>query len=131
MAEIKVYRSYDHYRDPVMDEVKDIVDKEKLAKRLGVLAEITGVSRQTYRNWFDGVTRYPRYATVMATIGALGYRQAGFRQVEKFDVDEAREVAAKWKAKQATKKANAKAALIAKRKAARAAAPTGAAYHRS
>lgn len=130
MAEIKVYRGYDHYRDPVMDQVKDIVEKEKLNRKLGILSEITGVSRGTYSNWFNGVTRYPRYATVMATISPLGY-QAGFRQVEKFDVEAARKAAAKWKEKQENKKANAKAKLIAARKAARAGTPAGAAAHRS
>lgn len=131
MAEIKVYRTYDHYRDPVMEQVLAIVEKEGLSKKLGILSEITGVGKQTYIKWREGVTRYPRYATVMATVTGLGY-QAGFRRVDKFDVEEAREAAQQWKTRQEAKKKAAKAALIAKRKAARAAGhASGATAHRS
>lgn len=130
MAEIKIYRGYDHYRDPVMDEIKTIVDKEGLSKKLGILSEITGVSRTTYMNWFNEVTRYPRYATVMATIVPLGY-EVGMRRVAKFEVGVAIREAAKWKERQEAKKANAKAKLIAARKAAKASATTGATYSRS
>lgn len=131
MAEIKVYRTYDHYRDPVLDQVTAMIDKEGLTKKLGIVAEISSVSRSTLAKWRDGETRFPRHMTVMAVATSLNYQLAGFRQSGKLDVEQARKEAAKWRERQVTKKAAAKAKLIAARKAARAAGtPAGAASHR-
>ncbi len=122
MAEIKVYRNYDHYRDPVMDEVKDFAEKEHLANKLGILSEISGLSRTTLDNWFNGTTKRPQYATVMAVMGSLGYAQKGFRKVHMFDLEAARKDAKRWRMMQENKKKAAKAKLMARRRAAREAA---------
>jgi hypothetical protein len=119
MAEIKVYRTYDHFRDPVLDQVAALIEKEGLTKKLGVVAEISNVGRQTIGRWLDGTTRYPRYATVMAVTSSLNYQPGDFRRTEKLDVEAARKAAAKWKEQQKKKKESAKARSIAKRKAAR------------
>jgi transcriptional regulator with XRE-family HTH domain len=131
MAEIKIYRSYEHYRDPVIDEVAAAIDKERLTKKLGIVAEISGLSRTTLSKWLTGETRRPQYATVMACMGALGYGHRGFQQQEKLNVEVARKEARKWLDRQEAKKANAKAKLIAQRKAAKAAGhPAGATSQR-
>jgi hypothetical protein len=131
MAEIKVYRCYEHYRDPVCDDLKQMVDKERLTKKLSIVAEISTLSRQTIARLMDGTTRRPHYATVMALAGALGYRQNGFHQVEEVDIEAARAAAWKWRERQEAKKKAAKERLIAKRKAARVAGhPDGAVSHR-
>ncbi len=120
MAEIKLYRTYEHYRDPVIDEVKDAIEKENLLKKPAIVAGIATLSPGTVRNWLDGTTRRPQYATVMAVMVALGYQRGNFRHVEKLDVKEALKAAKRWKERQEAKKQSAKERLIAARKAARA-----------
>jgi hypothetical protein len=118
---IKVYRSYEFIdKDPVIERIREMIEKERLLKKPGIVHELSGVSRQTIHNWFYGETRRPQYATVMAVAGSLGY-QPNFRQVERIDVEAERKAAAKWRARQEAKIAAAKASLIASRKAARAA----------
>lgn len=120
MASIKVYRNYEFIdKDPVIDQVKDMIEKERLLKKPGIVHELSGVSRATLHNWFYGETRRPQYATVMAVATALGY-QPGFKQVQRIDVEQERKAAAKWAERQETKRKAEKARLIAARKAARA-----------
>jgi len=119
MAEVKIYRSYEFIdKDPVIDQVKTMIEKERLLKKPGIIHEISGVSRATIHNWFYGETRRPQYATVMAIAHSLGY-QSGFRQTEKVNVEAARKAATKWRERQEEKKKTAKARLIAARKAAK------------
>jgi len=126
MAEIKLYRTYEHYRDPVIDEVTEAIEKENLLKKPGIVAEIATLSPGTVAKWLDGTTRRPQYATVMAVMGALGYQRGNFRHVERLNVAEALKAAKKWKERQEAKKANAKERLIAARKAAKAGHASGA-----
>lgn len=130
MASIKVYRNYEFIdKDPVIDQVKDMIEKERLLKKPGIVHELSGVSRATLHNWFYGETRRPQYATVMAVAAALGY-QSGFRRINKIDVEQERREAAKWAERQETKRKAEKARLIAARKAARAGHVSGAAAQR-
>ena len=126
MAEIKMYRTYEHYRDPVIDEITEAIDKENLLKKPSIVADIATISPGTVMKWLDGTTRRPQYATVMAVMIALGYQRGNFRHVEKLNVVAARKAAAKWRERQEAKKANAKERLIAARKAARAGHASGA-----
>src|SRR5882724_10367371 len=119
MAEIKLYRTYEHYRDPVIDEIIEAIGKENLQKKPGIVADIATISPGTVAKWLDGTTRRPQYATVMAVMIALGYKRGNFKHVEKLDVAAARKAAAKWRERQEAKKATAKERLIAARKAAR------------
>lgn len=119
MADIKVYRSYQFIdKDPVIDQVKDMIEKERLLKKPGIIHELSGVSKATLHNWFYGETRKPQYATVMAVATSLGYRQ-GFRHEEHINVENERKAAAKWRERQEAKKKAEKERLIAARKAAR------------
>lgn len=71
---LKLYSSYNFVdKDPVIDKMRTMVKREGL--RYGEISALSGVSASTMTNWFDGKTRRPQYATVMAVIRALGYRQ--------------------------------------------------------
>lgn len=121
MADIKIYRNYEFIdKDPVIEQIKGMVEKERLLKKPGIVHELSGVSRQTIHNWFYGETRRPQYATIMAVASSLGYR-VGFRHEAQINVEAERKAAAKWRTRQEAKKAAEKQRLIAARKAARAA----------
>jgi hypothetical protein len=132
MAEIKVYRFYEHYRDPVCDQVKDMIEERNLSNKPEIVAEIATVCKQTVVRMVDGTTRRPHYATVMAITGSLGFVPKGWQQTGKLDVQAALAAARKWKERQEMKKQHAKERLIAARKAARAAGghAAGATSHR-
>lgn len=126
MAEIKLYRTYEHYRDPVCDQIKTMIEKENLGKKPAIVAAIATVCRGTVSNLLDGTTRRPHYATVMAITGSLGYQPKGWTQFERLDVEEALKASKKWRERQEVKKDKAKEKLIAARKAARAGHASGA-----
>ena len=132
MAEIKIYRYYEHYRDPVCDQIKAAIEKENLLSKPAIVAEISTTSRQTVVRLLDGTTRRPHYATVMAIMGSFGFVPKGWSQVDKLNVQESLKAAKKWKERQEIKKQHAKERLIAARRAARAAGghAAGAANHR-
>jgi DNA-binding phage protein len=72
MTTLKLYRSYSFKdKDPVIDHVRAIIEKENLSYAKVSLA--SGVSTSTLYNWFDGETRRPQFATVMAIVRSLGY----------------------------------------------------------
>ena len=126
MAEIKLYRTYEHYRDPVCDQIKTMIEKENLGKKPAIVAAIATVARGTVSNLLDGTTRRPHYATVMAITGSLGYQPKGWTQFERLDVEEALKASKRWRERQEVKKDRAKEKLIAARKAARAGHTSGA-----
>ena len=69
----RLYKSYNFVdKDPVIDKLRTIIKRE--GHSYSELSELSGVSVQTFYNWFDGNTRRPQYATIAAVIGALGYR---------------------------------------------------------
>ena len=77
MSPLNLYRSYNFVdKDPVIDLMRDIARASGGGKvRYERLSAESGVSTSTLRNWFDGKTRRPQYATVAAVMGSLGYRQ--------------------------------------------------------
>jgi DNA-binding phage protein len=73
-SSLKLYKSYNFVdKDPVIDRMRTILKKEGQSYK--EIHENSGVSVTTMYNWFDGKTRRPQYATVMAVVRALGYRQ--------------------------------------------------------
>jgi len=56
--------------DPGIDKMRPWVKGLKYSQ----IEEKSGVSATTIRNWFEGDTKRPQYATVMAVINALGVR---------------------------------------------------------
>lgn len=98
MANVIVYRTYPFKsteQDPVIEEVTEVLSKEGLNKKLGIVRELSGVSHSTVHNWLSGKTRSPRYATVMAVFGALGYHHK-IDRTGKFDLEAERIDAKRW-----------------------------------
>jgi DNA-binding phage protein len=70
---LKLYKTYNFVdKDPIIDKMRGFIKKEELT--YSEIESKSGVSSTTLYNWFDGKTRRPQYATVMAVIGALGYK---------------------------------------------------------
>lgn len=76
MATIKVYRTYNFIdKDPVIDEIRTLVQDVHMMARLNDVGTLSGVSPSTLRNWFGGITKRPQNATTMAVVTALGYER--------------------------------------------------------
>jgi len=99
LAEVYVYRTYPlttKDQDPILDEVESVLKKEKLEKKPSTVANLSGVSTSTLRNWLiSRTTRCPRYSTVAAVFGAIGY-QPKFERTGRFDLESERIDAKRW-----------------------------------
>jgi len=70
---LNLYKSYVFKdKDPVIDEVRTLLNDS--GKSYKQVHGDSGVSISTMYNWFEGTTKKPQYATVMAVVHALGYR---------------------------------------------------------
>jgi hypothetical protein len=79
---LKLYTSYNFVdKDPVIDKMRTMVKREGLS--YGKISGLSGVSATTMHNWFEGKTKRPQYATVMAVVHALGYRSAFTKRGDK------------------------------------------------
>jgi transcriptional regulator with XRE-family HTH domain len=79
---LKLYTSYNFVdKDPVIDKVRTLVKREGL--KYSEISALSGVTTSTMHNWFEGKTRRPQYATVLAVVHALGYRSVFVRRGEK------------------------------------------------
>jgi transcriptional regulator with XRE-family HTH domain len=66
------YLSYNFRdKDPVVDQLRTLLQDENASYK--EVHELSGVSVSTLYNWFEGPTRRPQYATVMAVARSLGY----------------------------------------------------------
>lgn len=71
----KTYRFID--KDPMIDKLRTVV-KEKFQNHkgeihYGLASERSGVSDGTLRNWFEGGTKRPQFATMCAVARAADY----------------------------------------------------------
>jgi transcriptional regulator with XRE-family HTH domain len=73
MAILKLYKSYmfTGRKDPVIDKIRTAMQDRGASYE--EIAAASGVSRTTLRNWFEGDTCRPQYATVAAALGGMGY----------------------------------------------------------
>ena len=102
MANLVVYRTYPFNkddRDPILDDVEEAIKRENLTKKPGIIKQLSGVSHSTLHNWLKGKTRCPRYATVLAVFGALGY-EMGFKRESQFDMEAELVEAKRWNLRQ-------------------------------
>jgi hypothetical protein len=100
MAIARTYRTYRFIdKDPVIDEVRTIVQDEGLMKRLGMAANLAGLSKVTLDNWFNGHTKRPQNASIMALVSSLGYERK-FTRTQRLDFEEELKKAIAWKKKQ-------------------------------
>lgn len=58
-------------KDPIIDQLRTILADEKMSYR--DVHEKTNVSIGTLRGWFDGATRRPQHATIMAVARSAGW----------------------------------------------------------
>jgi len=70
-AFLRTYHFRKKEKDPVIDAVHTLFDE--VGASLKNIHEKAGISRTTVYNWFDGPTCKPQYATLNATLRALGY----------------------------------------------------------
>ena len=121
MASIGIYRTYNFIdKDPVIDEIRTIVQDEGMMARLSDLGTLSGVSPQTLTKWFRGATRKPHNATVMAVVTSLGYERR-FVKAKQLKVEEELPIALAWLKKERAKmaaKADAQKARKRKKKGA-------------
>lgn len=86
---LKLYRSYNFKdKDPVIDRIRTIIQDEGLSYT--DIHIISGVSASTPKNWLEGETKRPQYATVAAITYALGYKTEFVKAKE---IDYAKELA--------------------------------------
>lgn len=72
---VRVYRTYNFIdKDPIIDQTRTVLQSTLGAEKfIGRAARLSGVSNSTLRNWFEGDTRRPQYATVAAVLSSVGY----------------------------------------------------------
>jgi transcriptional regulator with XRE-family HTH domain len=70
---LRLYRSYNFKdKDPVIDRIRTIIRDEGLSYK--DIHIISGVSASTPKNWLEGETKRPQYASIVAITYALGYK---------------------------------------------------------
>jgi transcriptional regulator with XRE-family HTH domain len=75
MSGLKLLKSYNFTdKDPVIDKMRSPVRQSELS--YAQISEKSGVSASTIYNWFEGTTKRPQYATVVAVMRVLGYKEA-------------------------------------------------------
>ena len=100
MADVKVYRTYRFIdKDPVIDEIRTLVQDEGLMKKLTIVHQLSGVSTSTLENWFNGDTKSPQNRTIMAVTSSLGYKRT-WEKDHKIDLDKELRAAKLWAEKQ-------------------------------
>lgn len=116
MAELKVYRTYRFInKDPVIDEIRTLVQNEGLMKKLNIVHELSGVSTVTLENWFHGETKSPQNRTICAVTSALGYRRA-WEKGRNIDFEKELKIAKVWNARQQETKEKAERRVARRRR---------------
>lgn len=93
---VNVYRTYQFKdKDPVIDQIRTLLEDNGLTGKNKTVHEISGVSQATLHNWFKGTTRRPQYATIAAVSSSLGYETA-FVRARQVDVEAERKAASRW-----------------------------------
>lgn len=72
-----LYKSYNFVdKDPIIDKMRSAVNGHKYSE----ISDKSGVSVTTLHNWFKGNTRRPQYATVVAVMRSLGFKEQFVRK---------------------------------------------------
>lgn len=96
MANVLLYRTYPvKDGDPVVGDCREALAKEDLIKKPAVMTRLSGLSYGTCYNIAKGKTRFPRYATVAALLGAIGYH-LDFSRTGRFDLAAEQADAKRW-----------------------------------
>jgi hypothetical protein len=101
MANLTLYRTYRFIdKDPVIDQIRTLIQDEGLMKKLSIVHELSGVATATLENWFNGDTKSPQNRTIMAVTSALGYKHV-WQKDKVLDIDKELKAAKLWAEKQA------------------------------
>lgn len=101
---VNVYRTYQFVdKDPVIDQIKTMLEDNGLLQKQKIVHELSGVSQSTLHNWFKGGTKRPQHATIAAVSSSLGYEME-FRKARRIDVEAERLAAMRWANHQDAKK---------------------------
>lgn len=76
MSTIQIYKSYSfRTKDPVIDQLRTVLKDQGLLSGKGYeeLQRRGACKAGTYRNWFNGETRRPQFASLQATAHAAGF----------------------------------------------------------
>lgn len=113
MAYTKILRPY-HFidKDPVIDEVRTVIQDEGLIKKLGIVADLSSLAYSTIDGWLNGDTKRPQNASIMAVMISLGYERR-WEKSRKVNIDKELELARSWLKRERAKR---KAALPAKKR---------------
>ena len=69
---MKIYKSYMfRNKDPIIDQLRTVMKDQDVTS--SDVSKSSDVSYGTLRNWFDGPTQRPQFATAMAVARSLGY----------------------------------------------------------
>lgn len=95
---MKLLKSYNFVdKDPVIDKMRSPVKNSELS--YSEISAKSGVAASTLYNWFEGNTKRPQYATVVAVMRVLGYKELFVKKGVKIEArttkNEARAVAAR------------------------------------
>lgn len=67
------YKSYNFIgKDPLIDEIRTVYQDSGVNYKW--IEDESGVTSQTLKNWFGGVTRRPQAATANAVLRCLGFK---------------------------------------------------------
>jgi predicted transcriptional regulator len=67
------YKSYSFIdKDPMIDQVRTVIMDTHMTYK--AIAEASGVTETTIRNWLDGAVKRPQAATFNAVLRACGYK---------------------------------------------------------
>lgn len=100
MANVRLYRTYRFIdKDPVIDEMRTLIQDEGLMKKLTIVHQLSGVATATLDNWFNGETVSPQNRTVSAVATSLGYKRQWSKSKD-IDVAHELKLAAAWEQKQ-------------------------------
>jgi hypothetical protein len=97
VARLTLYRKYRPVRGkaPIIHTIMGVLKKEGVLDDLGLVSELSGVSRSAIVGWKDGDTVAPRTETAGAVLSSLGY-EITVRKTEVIDIDKELQLAAKW-----------------------------------
>jgi hypothetical protein len=102
MALLRTYRFTE--KDPVIDELRTLVNDEGLSKKLVIVATLANLHPSTVKNLFHGGTKKPQNATVMGIVTSLGYQRKWVKE-RKLNIDEELTFAKQWNKREKEKQA--------------------------
>jgi hypothetical protein len=113
MGLLRTYRFID--KDPIRDQLWDILKEVGLEKKLNLVAELAGLHKSTPKNLFHGNTKKPQNATAEAIGRAAGWERT-WAKTRELNLEEELEFARAWNKREAVKREKAREAAPPRKK---------------